>query len=75
MVLTIISFILLALLLLSYLLVRYFNGPKTPLAHSMKGKTVIITGGDSSIGFETALELLRKEQKLSLLAETKRRLR
>ena len=64
MVLTIISFILLALLLLSYLLVRYFNGPKTPLAHSMKGKTVIIPGGDSSIGFETALELLEKGAKV-----------
>ena len=43
-----------------YLLARYFNGPRTPLAHSMQGKTVIITGGDSSIGFETSKELLEK---------------
>lgn len=62
--LTCIGFLVVGLLLFFYLVARYFNGPRTPLAHSMEGQTVIITGGDSSIGYETAKELLEKGAKV-----------
>lgn len=33
---------------------KKYNGPATTLSHSMEGKVVIITGGNSGIGWETA---------------------
>ena len=68
-----IAITLVVFLVFFYLLARYFNGPRTPLAHSMEGKTVIITGGDSSIGFETSKELLEKALGLSLPVAMKKR--
>ena len=43
-----------------YILKKYFNGPKTPFSKSMEGKTVIVTGSNTGIGRETALDLLEK---------------
>lgn len=40
------------------LLMKYFDGPLTHLTHSMKGQTIVVTGGDSHIGWETVKDLL-----------------
>ena len=50
--------------LVLYKIKKAFNGPATPLARSMDGKTIVITGADSSIGFETAKTLLSKGAKV-----------
>ena len=39
------------------LIANWFNGPLTDLTHSMKGKTIIITGGSRGIGLETTKDL------------------
>ena len=39
----------------------YFNGPEL-----LKGKTVIVTGANSGIGFETALEIAKRQANLIL---------
>ncbi|MCQ2820173.1 MAG: SDR family NAD(P)-dependent oxidoreductase [archaeon] len=46
-------------LFLVYCLSRYFDGPETKLTHSMKGQTIVITGADSHIGWETVKDLLK----------------
>lgn len=39
----------------------YFNGPEL-----LKGKTVIVTGANSGIGFETAIEIVKRQANLIL---------
>lgn len=43
-----------------FILRKYFNGPKTPNTKSLDGKIIIVTGSNTGIGRETALDLLEK---------------
>ena len=54
------TFIIFFLILLAFVIIlaKYFDGPMTPLTHSMKGQTIVVTGGDSHIGWETVKDLL-----------------
>lgn len=52
----IIAFILLIVIMRCF----YFNRPYTQLTHSMIGKTIIVTGCNTGIGKETAIELIRQ---------------
>ena len=37
---------------------RYFDGPWTPIKRKMEGKTVIVTGSNTGMGFATAEDIL-----------------
>jgi NAD(P)-dependent dehydrogenase (short-subunit alcohol dehydrogenase family) len=56
--------ILIGIVIILYLLRKYFNSPKTPFIKSMHGKIVIVTGSNTGIGKETALDLLEKGAKV-----------
>ena len=43
---------------------RYFQGPKCNSKSSLEGKTVVITGGNTGIGKETAVDLARREARV-----------
>ena len=43
---------------------HWYNGPKTPLTHSMAGQIIIITGGSRGIGWEAAKDLLKQGAKI-----------
>lgn len=53
-------------LLITYLLHKYFNGPMTPLSQSanLTNKVIIVTGATAGIGKEAALALLEKGAKV-----------
>ncbi len=56
--LTVVAILFLVALAILLLLMKYFDGPLTTLTHSMKGQTILITGGDSHIGWEVVKDLL-----------------
>lgn len=58
--------VVIAVLFIFKTITKNFNGPLTQLAHDMTGQTVIITGGDSSIGFIVAKELMQRGAKVVL---------
>ena len=53
-------FAIVSFLFIWVLIANWFNGPQTDLTHSMKDKTIIITGGSRGIGLETTKDLLRQ---------------
>ena len=56
--LTAVAILFLVALTFLILLMKYFDGPLTTLTHSMKGQTILITGGDSHIGWEVVKDLI-----------------
>lgn len=56
-----------------YIVKKYLNGPRTPFAKSMIGKTVIVTGSNTGIGKETALDLLDKGAKVIFACRSEER--
>jgi retinol dehydrogenase 12 len=55
-----ITIIILISCIILYALRKFFNGPATTNKKSMLGKICIVTGSNTGIGKETALDLLRK---------------
>ena len=53
-------------LFIVYCVSRHFDGPETKLTHSMVGQTIVITGGDSHIGWETVKDLLKNGARVVL---------
>jgi len=56
--------IIIIIIIFSLLMEHWYNGPKTPLTHSMAGQIIVITGGSRGIGWEAAKDLLKQGAKI-----------
>ncbi|KAJ1186212.1 hypothetical protein NDU88_002995 [Pleurodeles waltl] len=52
---------------------NFFRGPRCHNARSLKGKTVVITGGNTGIGKATAVDLARRGARIILACRSKER--
>ncbi len=61
-------FLVLAVLTAAFFVVRQFvRGPKYHSSKRLDGKTVVISGGNSGIGYETAKDLCRRGARVVML--------
>ena len=59
--------------LLMFLYSRWMQGPKVTTKKRLDGKTVVITGANTGIGKETALDLSRRGGKVVILCRSQQR--